>query len=335
MSIAEVVFNLPIERSFHYLIPPQARETLEPGMRVAAPFGRRERLGLVVARVARSPIAELKAIRRVIDPAPVIAGQRLALARWLAAYYYCSLGEALFAMVPSDLRLRPLKDLPLPEAPALAAPPQLTEAQARGLAAIAEALDGRPPTSVLLHGVTGSGKTELYLRAVDLVLARGQGAICLIPEIALSPQTIERFRGRFGERVAVWHSGLSARQRAQQWQAVAAGRCPVLVGARSAVFAPLPRLGLIVVDEEHETTYKQEDAPRYHAREVACARARMAGATVILGSATPSIESYHAATTGRMRLVELPQRMGGRPLPAVELIDLGGEWGTRSRGGPL
>ncbi|MBI4341324.1 MAG: primosomal protein N' [Candidatus Omnitrophica bacterium] len=330
-----MVFNLPIERSFHYLIPPALRAALEPGMRVAAPFGRRECVGIVVARAARSPVKELKAFRRVIDPAPVIAGERWALARWLSSTYYCSLGEALFAMVPADLRLRPLESHVSPETPQTATPPQLSADQTRGLTAITEALEGKPPTTVLLHGVTGSGKTELYLRAIEILLARGQSAICLVPEIALTPQTIERFRGRFGSRVAVWHSGLTARQRAQQWQAMAAGHCPVVVGARSAIFAPVPRLGLIILDEEHETTYKQEDVPRYHAREAARARAQIAGAAVFLGSATPSMESYHAATTGRMRLVELPQRMGGRRLPAVELVDLGGEWAGRSRGGPL
>ncbi|WP_278199562.1 replication restart helicase PriA [Thermaerobacter marianensis] len=181
---------------------------------------------------------------------------------------------------------------------------------------------GRPPAAFLLHGVTGSGKTEIYLRAIAAVLAQGQGAICLVPEIALTPQTVARFRARFGNRVAVLHSAMTPAQRLATWRAIRAGRKPVVVGARSAVFAPLPNLGLIVVDEEHETSYKQEETPRYHAREVALARARLEGAAVILGSATPSVETYHRALEGELGLLELAQRVGRRPLPEVEIVDL-------------
>ncbi|GAB6875844.1 hypothetical protein JCM13210_05700 [Thermaerobacter litoralis] len=181
---------------------------------------------------------------------------------------------------------------------------------------------GSSPRAFLLHGVTGSGKTEIYLRAIDAVLRRGQGAICLVPEIALTPQTVARFRARFGHRVAVLHSAMTPAQRLATWQAIRTGRKPVVVGARSAIFAPVPRLGLIVVDEEHETSYKQEETPRYHAREVALARGRLEGAVVILGSATPAVETYHRALEGALGLLELARRVGERPLPAVELVDM-------------
>jgi primosomal protein N' (replication factor Y) (superfamily II helicase) len=173
----------------------------------------------------------------------------------------------------------------------------------------------------LLHGVTGSGKTEIYLRAIEEVIRQGKEALVLVPEISLTPQTIQRFRGRCGE-VAVLHSHLGNAERGGHWRRVAAGHAQVIVGARSAVFAPAKRLGLIVVDEEHENTFKQETTPRYHGRDVAVMRARLENIPIILGSATPSLESWHNAQRGQYNLLILPQRVLDRPLPQVGLIDL-------------
>jgi primosomal protein N' (replication factor Y) len=173
----------------------------------------------------------------------------------------------------------------------------------------------------LLHGVTGSGKTEIYLRAIEEVIAQGKEALVLVPEISLTPQTIQRFRGRCGE-VAVLHSHLGNAERGGHWRRVAAGQAQVIVGARSAVFAPAKRLGLIVIDEEHENTFKQESTPRYHGRDVAVMRARLENIPIILGSATPSLESWHNAQRGQYTLLSLPQRVLERPLPQVGLIDL-------------
>ena len=343
MLIAEVAFNLPLERTFHYLVPQGLERTLRPGMRVAAPFGQRERIGFVISLPRRSPIKELKVIRRVIDPIAVIGDERWALASWLSDYYCCSLGEALAAMVPSGLRLprsafeggAAEQTIDVAADEASASPLALSARQREAYEAIVEELDAARPRTLLLHGVTGSGKTELYLQAIGHLLARGRSAICLIPEIALTAQTIERFHARFGRQVAVWHSRLTARQRAQTWWRAASGACRIVVGARSAVFAPVARLGLVILDEEHESTYKQEDTPRYHAREVAQARARLAKAAVLLGSATPSIEAYHTASTGRDRLLILPERVEGRPLPRVDVIDMREEFGRRRSIGPL
>ncbi len=173
----------------------------------------------------------------------------------------------------------------------------------------------------LVHGVTGSGKTELYLRAIEEVIRHGKQAVVLVPEISLTPQTIARFKGRCGQ-VAVLHSNLGDAERGTQWRAVASGQVQVIVGARSAVFAPCPRLGLVVVDEEHENTFKQETTPRYHGRDVAVMRARLEGVPVLLGSATPSLESWHNAQKGHYSLLSLPNRVLDRPLPPVHLIDL-------------
>lgn len=173
----------------------------------------------------------------------------------------------------------------------------------------------------LLHGVTGSGKTEVYLRAIDEVMRQGKEALVLVPEISLTPQTIQRFQGRFGE-VAVLHSHLGNAERGSQWRRVAGGQVQVVVGARSAVFAPTRRLGLIVIDEEHEGSFKQESTPRYHARDVAVMRARMEDIPILLGSATPSLESWHNAQRGQYTLLTLPRRVLDRPMPRVALIDL-------------
>src|SRR5439155_152620 len=173
----------------------------------------------------------------------------------------------------------------------------------------------------LLHGVTGSGKTELYLRAIEEVVKQGKEAIVLVPEISLTPQTIERFRGRC-RSVAVLHSHLGDAERGRHWRRVAAGQVQVVVGARSAVFAPTRKLGLIVIDEEHENTFKQESTPRYHARDVAVMRARLENIPILMGSATPALESWHNAQKGQYTLLTLPQRVADRPMPPVVLVDL-------------
>lgn len=190
-----------------------------------------------------------------------------------------------------------------------------------------EAGRARSSATFLLHGVTGSGKTEIYLQAIAHALAQGKGAIVLVPEISLTPQTVERFKARFSSGklrtlVAVLHSHLSAGERHDEWHKIRQGRARIVIGARSAIFAPVEPLGLIVVDEEHEHTYKQEETPRYHARDVAIVRGRMEQAVVVLGSATPSLESYHNCKKGKYTLLELPERVDDQKLPLVRVVDL-------------
>jgi primosomal protein N' (replication factor Y) len=207
---------------------------------------------------------------------------------------------------------------PFAGTPASAPPTEATPDQRNALAAIESLPPGR---GALLFGVTGSGKTFVYLEAVRRALAAGRGAIVLVPEIGLTPQTVSRLRGAFGDQVAVLHSGLSDGERADAWRLLRRGVRRVAVGARSAVFAPVADLGIIVVDEEHEASYKNNEAPRYHARDVAAVRARIEGARLVLGSATPSLEAM-ALAGPRLDLVRLPVRVGMRPLPPVELVDL-------------
>ncbi len=201
-------------------------------------------------------------------------------------------------------------------------PRELTAGQAEAVALAQAALAEHRFLPVLLHGVTGSGKTEVYLQAIQAALAQGRQALVLVPEIALTPLTVRRFLARFGGRVAVLHSGLRGGERYDAWRRIRRGQADIVVGARSAVFAPLPALGIVVVDEEHDPSYKQEEVPRYHGRDVAIMRAKLLGAPVILGSATPSLESFQRAQGGRYRLARLPQRIEARPLPQVEIVDL-------------
>ncbi len=229
--------------------------------------------------------------------------------RGLAAKGALSIGPRMARRDPlAGRNVLPTKPLPL------------NDLQSSALASILDASGDNAP--VLLHGVTGSGKTEIYLQAIAQMLDEGKGAIVLVPEISLTPQTVRRFAGRFGERVAVLHSALSDGERYDEWHRIRTGAARVVVGPRSAVFAPVRNLGLIVVDEEHDPSYKQEETPRYHARDVAVVRARLERARVVLGSATPSLESWRNAQTGKYVLASVPSRVAGRALPAVHLVNM-------------
>lgn len=238
--------------------------------------------------------------------------------------------NGLVKMEKADLRRDPLADKNiLPTTPL-----RLMPEQEAALAEIVRCVDGNDSSTtaldvsaknsrvVLLHGVTGSGKTEVYLQAIDHVLKQGKSAIVLVPEISLTPQTVERFVARFGERVAVLHSHLSAGERHDEWHRIRNGEASIAIGARSAVFAPFENLGLIVVDEEHEPSYKQDESPRYNARDVAVVRGKMEGCPVVLGSATPALESWHNVRFGKYRLAELPRRADDRKMPVMHIVDM-------------
>ncbi|WP_134684602.1 primosomal protein N' [Brevibacillus migulae] len=206
-----------------------------------------------------------------------------------------------------------------------------TEQQQRIWEPIEASIEKQEFASFLLHGVTGSGKTEVYMEAIERTLAKGREAIFLVPEISLTPQMVERFKGRFGNRVAVLHSALSQGERYDEWRKILHQQVQVVVGARSAVFAPFHKLGLIVIDEEHEGSYKQEETPRYHARDVALWRARDTGSVLIMGSATPALETYALAMRGRYQLLTMSERVGNRPLPQVHVVDMREELRTENR----
>lgn len=202
---------------------------------------------------------------------------------------------------------------------------ELDRAQERALSAITDKIARSDPKPLLLHGVTGSGKTEVYLRAIEYAMRLGKDAILLVPEISLTPQMVRMLSSRFGREVAIIHSRLSRGERHDELERIARGEVRVAVGARSAVFAPFSNLGLMILDEEHENSYKQGESPRYHARDVAAKRAALEGASLVLGSATPSLESYYRAMAGEYDYVTLPSRIDGRPMPRVEIVDMRGE----------
>ncbi len=240
-----------------------------------------------------------------------LSGATTATVRAMATKGWVQLEKRAVARNPFE-RSQVVPTTPLP----------LMPQQAESLATIQQSITTLDPAVVLLFGVTGSGKTEVYLQALQTVIERGQGAIVLVPEISLTPQTVERFRARFGDIVAVLHSHLSGGERHDEWHRVLTGDARIAIGARSALFAPVRKLGLIVVDEEHEYTYKQEEPPRYHARDMAVLRGRMESCAVVLGSATPALESIHNARIGKYHLARMPARVDHRDMPLINVIDM-------------
>jgi primosomal protein N' (replication factor Y) (superfamily II helicase) len=314
-SVVPLVSARAVARPFTYLA-----DGLEKGAVVSVRFGRAKRRGVVVGLEDEAPPdVDPVAVEGVLGAVP---GPLVDLALWLAEYYGSTPARALALVAPHEptrragaKRRKRDEDLP-----GEAAPASLSDTQALALTRIEGALDegGR---AFLLYGATGSGKTEVYLRACQAALERGRGAIVLVPEIALTPQALGRFRARFGERVAVLHSALTDAERRDERERIASGAAPVIVGARSAVFAPVPRLGILCVDEEHDPSYKQESDPRYDARTVAAKRAALEGAVAVYGSATPRPESWE-----RLERLELGGRLAG-PLPPVRIVDLRREAG--------
>jgi primosomal protein N' (replication factor Y) (superfamily II helicase) len=396
-TIFRVALDTPLRRLFDYLPPDPARSPSlpEPGMRVRVPFGRTRRVGVVMQVTDTSEISpeRLKPILEVLDRAPVLDADLLALTGWASQYYHHPAGEVLASALPKALRLgapalaseerwgvtqagaaaaaggeprraprqRALLERLAAHGPASAAwldaeagswrdaaralvargwlastevtpeqapagtgvasGPALSADQAAAVAAVAEQL-GRF-SAFVLHGVTGSGKTEVYLQLVARALAAGRRALVLVPEIGLTPQLLGRFRARFEAPISVLHSALTDQERVRAWRDGFSGRARIVIGTRSAVFAPLPQLGLIVVDEEHDASYKQhEGAFRYSARDLAVVRAQHAGVPVLLGSATPALETLHNVASGRYRALSLGRRAAQAAAPLLKLVDL-------------
>ncbi len=323
---AEIAIGLPIAKPFHYRIPEELKDKIEIGKRVWAPFKNRPIVGYVLGFVESPEVKEVKNISSVIDETPILDRHMLELTKWMADYYYTSWGEAIETAMPGPLKKGKTKIVPrhpLTEEvyePTKKFKPSIQQEGA--LKPILKSISERKSDVYLLHGITGSGKTEVYLQSIEVALRLGLSAIVLVPEISLTPQAIERFKSRYGGLVAVLHSRLLESERFMEWKRLKEGAAKIVIGARSAIFAPVKELGLIVIDEEHETSYKQEVAPRYNARDVAIIRAKLSNATVILGSATPSVESYYDAISKRYKLLKLTERIEKRQLPKVEVIDM-------------
>ena len=331
MRLVDVILPLAIRDCYTYSVPDGLTLPVA-GTRVLVPLIKKEVRG-VVLRTHTEPIEEsfaqkIRPITAVLDAAPAISPEQLALWQWMSSYYMCTPGEVMAAALPGGLDKRliaPPKrrrvtlspyDGPIePEHP-------LTPAQQKSADEIGNFFtNGR--SIVLLHGVTSSGKTEVYIHLIREQLRRGKNILYLVPEIALTTQLTTRLQRIFGDQLLVYHSRFSDAEREQIYHAAAKSEPHVVLGARSAVFLPLQHLGLVIVDEEHDPSYKQEEpAPRYHARAAAIMIAREQGANVLLGTATPSVESYHLAQRGTYGLVELHERYAGLQLPDIQLIDL-------------
>jgi primosomal protein N' (replication factor Y) (superfamily II helicase) len=320
--------------TFTYAVGAEHAETAVPGARVRVPFGEREVIGHVLELVRDCEVDSPRAIIEVLDEPPPLLPHLVELARWVAARYRAPLGEVVKAMLPAGVRAaRPRGRKRGPRtasrgalAAAESGPPEvpldLTPGQEAAVAPLRRAIAERRHLRLLLHGVTGSGKTEVYLAAIAAALASGRRALVLVPEISLTPQTIRRFAARFPGRVALLHSALTDAERAATWRRIRDGEADIVVGSRSAVFAPIADLGVVVVDEEDATAYKQDRVPRYHAVETALELGRLCGAAVVLGSATPRLETFFRAHGGDLELAALPGRIAGRAMPPIEVVDL-------------
>ena len=327
MSYALIALPVPVRQLFTYRVPDAIDGAALPGAPVEVPFRGRAARGTLVERIASTPLENVRDVAKVLG-APLLSAHVLALARWVAEYYLAPPGEVIAAALPGGQEgfARSLARRHADEDRVLrmAIPDRLmlTPAQRDATATLVAAVETSGFQPFLLHGVTASGKTEVYLRAARAAREAGGQALVLVPEVALATQVLDVFAKRFGGRVAPLHSYLPVGTRRRNWELARRGALDVVVGARSSVFAPLPNLKLVVVDEEHEPAYKQSEQLRYHGRDVAVRRAQMLGIPVVLGSATPSLESQANAARGKYRKLELPERIDRRPVPDVVLVDL-------------
>ena len=403
LAVSDVTYW--VDRPYDYLVPGPLEEKIRPGMRVAAPFSRSNRRceGVVLSLCTECGYKNPKRLTELLDEEPVLTEQQLQMALWMRERFFCTVYEALHAMLPAALwftpagkrrlgdrtqsyaalsvsggeamsaaqqkrRRAPLQAAVLELMSAVgeasaedvreitgASPsvlkaleksgyielsrrevlrrppfksgepmplPELTGAQRSAFSGLGAMLDAGRPACALLFGVTGSGKTMVYIHLIRRALSSGRSAILLVPEISLTPQMLETFSSFFGDSIAVMHSSLSMAERYDEWKRVRSGEARLVIGTRSAVFAPAQELGLIIIDEEQEETYKSENSPRYHARDVAKYRSAHTGALLVLGSATPDVESRYAADTGRYAYFELPGRYNRMAMPEVEIVDM-------------
>lgn len=327
MIFWKVAVNAPLNEPLTYKVSEEFQEQLQKGLSVKVPLGRRSVDGVLVETTTEAPPnIQLKSISEIQSERPCLSSAQLEWAQFLSSYYLYPLGQILEGFFPplsQKNRRGTRKSSPIPkseETPERFKAPTLNEEQTFVLSQI----ERTPPgfSTHLLYGVTGSGKTEIYIKLIEKALAQDKQCLVLVPEISLTPQLVERFAIRFPDKIAVIHSHLTEREKTDQWWNMVTGTAQILIGARSSLFCPIPRLGLIIVDEEHEASFKQDEKLKYHGRDAAVMRGRFENCPVILGSATPSLESWNNAMTGKYRYHELKHRVSGRPLPQIEVVDM-------------
>ncbi|MFZ5548374.1 MAG: replication restart helicase PriA [Pseudomonadota bacterium] len=340
MTRVRVAVETPAHAGLADALDYESEQPLAPGTLVRVPLGRREVPGIVWpdppaadGGTTGDPAFALKPVGEALASLPPLPPAWCRLVEFSARYYQRGLGEVALAVLPPELkklddaglakRLRLQDKRAATRPPTLPAEPPERPALTTEQATVLAAIDAAPPACHLLHGATGSGKTEVYLRLAEAALAAGRQALVLVPEINLTPQLEARFAARFpGRRLVSLHSGLTPARRLANWLAAHRGQAELVLGTRLAIFCPLPRLGLVIVDEEHDPSYKQQDGARYSARDLSVWRGHAEGVPVVLGSATPSLESWHHAQTGRYRLLTMAERVGQGPWPAVRVLDM-------------
>src|SRR3990167_4558056 len=327
-SIFRLALPTPLRHLFDYLPPPNIQlNNLLPGIRIKVPFQTLTLVGILIEIVQESsvPYQKLKTALSIIDSQPIFSTEIYQLCHWAADYYHCSLGEVLANALPPLLRKGQLQhpdetNCILEQTNEPDIQPTLNTAQQQAIDRICAAKNAFQV--FLLDGVTGSGKTEIYLRTMADLLKEDKQILVLVPEISLTPQTIAHFRARFSLPIAALHSNLSTSKRLQAWSAAQTGKVNIVIGTRSAIFTPFKNLGLIVVDEEHDTSFKQQDRFRYHARDMAVKRAHQKNIPIILGSATPALETLQNAKQKKYHHLQLSERAGQAELPLFQILDI-------------
>jgi len=317
----ELVFNIPSGRVFSYSRDEKGEAAF--GKRAMVPFGKRDCLGYIIGESAFPPSglpqANIKPIRRLVDKEPLFDEGDLELAKWMAGYYFCGLGQALATMIPSGKRAGDYPTL-AGEEDIAASPLELSDEQQRALDVI---LNPGGATLFYLFGITGSGKTEVFLRTAEAMLNAGKSVIYLVPEISLTHQTAGAIGKRFGSSAATIHSGMSPAARLTEWMRIRRSEdASIVVGPRSAVFAPVKNLGLVIIDEEQDGSYKSGNTPRYHARQTAMKRCAAGGALLVMGSATPSAEAWRLTREGAIKRLDLTRRLSGGSMPNIIPVSL-------------
>jgi len=329
MKFVNVAIPAPVHHTFTYLIDEGAKPL--PGMRLKVPFHGRSVVGICIDRTASPPDGvdekKVRPIVEVLDKVPSLNSSIIALMKWMSSYYLAPIGEICRCALPSRLMRLASPVTTRPKEPHETTPLNEisivhNEHQKNALRILMESFDSNRAEAFLLHGITGSGKTEVYLSFFDHVVKKKKRCLLLVPEIGLTPLLTGRAAARFGSRIAVYHSGLTDAQRHEQWMRIRRGDADVVIGTRSALFAPIDDLGAIVVDEEHDGSYKQDEGFLYNARDSAVMRAHIEKVPIILGSATPSLESFSNTKSGKYKIISLPIRTAGASLPSIEIVDM-------------
>lgn len=315
----KVLLDLPLSKDFVYQVPAELEEKVMLGVRVIVPFTSYKKTAYVIEVLDTFEAKyKIKEILRVVDDTPLFTENELDVAFWMASFYLCSPGEALSLQIPGGRRDKGINLSPIEDDISTALVEDLSEYQKTAI----EEINSKKSSLYYLYGVTGSGKSEVYFRCAQKVIDEGKQVIYLVPEITLTHQLVQQVGRRFKDNVAILHSGMTASQRLAQWHKIIRNEVSLVIGVRSAIFAPFSNLGMIIIDEEHENSYKSGQTPRYHARQVAQYRCTKAGATLVMGSATPSLEAWKLMNEGQIKRLSLPYRVGSGALPKMTIIDM-------------